>query len=315
MGKQRLSDTSQRKGFSRTSSSANIAPIIFLSLIALILAIGAALALRQYFEARELAVATAVERNECQARADSLVIKLNELDVAFQSLGREHFELGELVNQQRTEINRLKGQILQLAGNQTVAEVRAHVEQLEAQLAEYQEKAQILEKEKNLLVNENERVKSDLSETEEEVLELKLKNQNLTDQIESASVLRVMNVEVITTRPARTGERETDRARRVEKIEVCFTILENILSTPGNRIFYVRITGPNGELVSNGEPETFKLIENQVPYTISKAFDYQNKEIIACMNFMPENSLEKGIYRVTIYGENREIGTQLFELR
>ncbi|MEE4177468.1 MAG: hypothetical protein V2I46_08160 [Bacteroides sp.] len=314
MGKQRLSDTSQRKGFSRTSSSANIAPIVFLSVIALVLAISVALVLRQFFEARELAVATAVERNECQARADSLMVKLNELDAAFQSLSREHSEMENLANQQRIEINRLKGQILQLAGNQTIAEVKAHVEELETQLAEYQEKAQILSEENTQLSSENQRVKNTLALTEEQIIELELKNQSLTNQIESASGLQIMNIEVITTRSARRGERETSRAGRVEKIQTCFTILENILSAPGNRTFYIRITGPGGELLSNGQAETFQLIESQVPYTVSKVFDYQNQQLVACMNFLPQADLEKGIYRVTIYGEKRELGTQLFEL-
>lgn len=315
MGKQRLSDTSQRKGFSRSSSSANIAPIVFLSVVALVLAIAVALALRQYFEARELAVATAVERNECQARADSLLVQLNQLDAAFQSLSREHSELENLANQQRIEINRLKGQILQFVGNQTIDEVKAHVEQLETQLAEYQEKAQILSDENTKLSSENDRVKNTLASTEEQVIELELKNKSLSDQIASASGLRIMNVEVITTRSARSGERETDRARRVEKIEVCFTILENILSSPGSRNFYLRITGPNGELLSNGHPETFKLIESQVPYSASKAFDYKNQQMVACISFVPRDPINKGIYRVTIYGENRELGTQLFELK
>lgn len=315
MGKQRLSDTSQRKGFSRTSSSANIAPIIFLSVIALILAIAAALALRQFFTARELAVATAVERNECQAQSDSLMAKLNELDAAYQSLIREHAELENLTSQQRIEINRLKGQILQFAGTQTLDQVKAHVEQLETQLAEYQEKAQVLSEENTQLTGENERVKNTLELTEEQIIELELKNKSLSDQIESASVLRIMNITVITTRSARSGERETSRAGRVEKIKVCFTILENILSTPGNRTFYIRITGPGGELLSNGPTETFQLIESQVPFSASKGFDYQNQQLVACMNFVPEADLEKGIYRVTIYGENRELGTQLFELK
>ena len=315
MGKQRLSDTSQRKGFSRSSSSANIAPIVFLSVIALILAIAVALVLRQYFEARELAVATAVERNECQARADSLVVKLNQLDADFQSLSREHAELENLANQQRIEINRLKGQILQLAGSQTVDEVKAHVEQLETQLAEFQEKAQLLTEEKTQLSSENEKMKNTLAFSEEQVVEIELKNKSLEDLIDNASALKIMNVEVITTRPARAGERETDRARRVEKIQVCFTILENILSRPGPRNFYVRITDPDGNLLSNGHPETFQLIESQVPYSISKTFDYQNQQMVACMNFVPRDPINKGIYRVTVYSENSELGTQLFELK
>ena len=57
------------------------------------------------------------------------------------------------------------------------------------------------------------------------------------------------------------------------------------------------------------------MIESQVPYSISKTFDYQNQQMVACMNFVPRDPINKGIYRVTVYSENSELGTQLFELK
>lgn len=314
MGKQRLSDASQRKGFSQATRSSNIAPIVFLSGIALVLAIVAALVLREFFQARELAVATAIERNECQERADDLLKQLNDLDAAFQSISREHAELQNLSNQQRNEINRLRAQIRSVAGTQRIDEVKARIEQLELELAEYRNQAEILMDENTQLSGENARVKTTLAMTEEQVLELELQKQGLTNQIESASVLNIMNIEVITTRSARRGERETARAGRVDRIQVCFTILENILANPGNRNFYLRVTGPNGQLLTGGQNQTFELLGNQVPYTATRAFDYKNQQLVACIVYNPTDGLEKGIYRLAIYTEGREVGTQLFEL-
>ncbi len=315
MGKQRLSDASQRKGFSQTARSANIAPIIFLSVIAVVLAIAVALVLREVFQARELALATAIERNECQERADQLLKQLNELESAYESLSRENSDLQHLSNQQQIEINRLRAQIRSVAGTQRIDEVRARIEQLEQELEEYRNQAKVLLEENTQLSSENERVKNTLAFTEEQVVELEVKTQGLTTQIEEASVLSIMNIEVITTRSARRGERETERARRVERIQVCFTILENILANPGNRNFYIRITGPDGQLLNGGPNQTFELLGNQVQYTATRAFEYKNQQQVACIAFNPaEDALDKGIYRVAIYTESREVGTQLFEL-
>ncbi|MBW6497419.1 MAG: hypothetical protein K0B09_03440 [Bacteroidales bacterium] len=315
MGKQRLSDASQRKGFSQTARSANIAPIIFLSVIAVVLAIAVALVLREVFQARELALSTAIERNECQERADQLLKQLNELESAYESLSRENSDLQSLSNQQQIEINRMRAQIRSVAGSQRIDEVRARIEQLEEELAEYQSQAKALLEEKNQLTSENERVKNTLAFTEEQVVELEVKNQGLTTQIQEASVLNIMNIEVITTRSARRGERETERARRVERIQVCFTILENILANPGNRNFYLRITGPNGQLLNGGLNQTFELLGNQVSYTATRAFEYNKQQQVACITYNPpDDLLDKGIYRVAIYAEGREVGTQLFEL-
>jgi len=315
MGKQRLSDASQRKGFSQTARSANIAPIIFLSVIAVVLAIAVALVLREFFQAREHAVATAIERNECQERADQLLKQLNELESAYESLSRENTDLQNLSNQQQIEINRLRAQIRSVAGTQRIDEVRARIEQLEQELEEYRNQAKVLLEENTQLSGENERVKNSLAITEEQVVVLEVKNQGLTGQIEEASVLNIMNIEVITTRSARRGERETERARRVDRIQVCFTILENILASPGNRNFYIRITGPDGQLLNGGQNQTFELLGNQVAYTATRAFEYKNQQQVACIVYNPPNDgLDKGIYRVAIYAEGREVGTQLFEL-
>lgn len=314
MGKQRLSDASQRKGFSKKSRSANIAPIIFLGVISLALAIGLALLLREYFQARDMKEAVIIERNECQQRADQMLIQLNELDAAFASLSQQNTELQQTSEQQRREINRLRAQIRSVAGTHQIEDVKARIEQLEAELAEYQQQAQILLEENTQLSGEQVRIKNSLASAEEQVIELELINKGLSDQVDQASELKIMNIQVVTTRQVRRGEKETTRARRVDKIQVCFTILDNKLSQPGNRNFYVRITDPNNQLLTNSQSGNFNLEGNQVTFTTSRTFDYKNVQLIGCVPFTPATSLEKGIYRVAVFTEGREVGTQMFEL-
>lgn len=315
MGKQRLSDASQRKGFSKTARTANIAPIIFLALLSVILAIAAALVLREYFEARELAAATAIEKAECEQRANELLDKLNALDAAYQGLIRQNADLEQLAARQRNEINRLRAQIQSVAGSQQLDDVKARIEQLEQELASYQTQVNSLSENNANLLSENSQVKVSLTEAQDKIGTLEVNNQNLSQQINKASALKIMNVEVITTQQARSGERLTTRAGRVDRIQVCFTILENILTTPGNKTFFVRVTGPNGRLITNGQSNTFELNGNQVTFTISRAFEYKNEQQIACMVFTPSQKLEKGIYGVAVYAEGRELGTRLFELK
>jgi hypothetical protein len=314
MGKQRLSDPSQRKGFSKKSRSANIAPIIFLGVISLALAVGLALLLRENFQAREMKDAVIIERNECQQRADQMLVQLNELDAAFVSLSAQNTELQQLSEQQRREISRLRAQIRSVAGTQQIEDVKARIEQLELELAEYQQQAQILFEENTQLSGEQARIKNSLASAEEQVVELGLINQGLTNQVEQASELKIINIQVVTTRQVRRGEKETTRANRVDKIQACFTILDNKLAQPGNRDFYVRITGPNNQLLTNRQTGNFNLAGNQMPYTATRAFDYKNAQLIGCIPFTPATKLEKGVYRVAVYTEGREVGTQVFEL-
>ncbi len=315
MGKQRLSDASLRKGFSQTAKSANIAPIVFLSLLSVILAIAAALVLREFFQARELAAATAIENAECEKRATDLLEKLNALDAAYQGLMSQHADLEVLAQRQRSEINRLRAQIRSIAGTQTLDEVKARIEQLEQQLATYQSQVSTLSDDNALLTDEKTKVKGNLEKAEQQIVVLEANNQTLSQRIEKASGLKIINVEPITTRQARSGEQLTSRASRVDRIQVCFTILENLLTPPGNKTFYIRITGPDGQLLTGGQSRTFELLGNQVSFTASRTFEYKNEHLVACMVFRPTQKLEKGIYGVAVYSEGQELGTHLFELK
>lgn len=315
MGKQRLSDASMRKGFSQTARSANIAPIVFLSLLSVILAIAAALVLREFFQARELAASTAIEKAECEKRATDLLDKLNVLDVAYQSLIQQHADLETLAQRQRIEINRLRAQIRSIAGTQPLDEVKERIQQLELQLVSYQSQVGALSENNALMAEENTKVKGSLEKAELQIGVLEASNHTLNQRIEKASGLKILHIEVITTRQARSGEQITNRAARTDRIQVCFTILENLLTPPGSKTFFIRITGPNGQLLTSGQPGTFELNGNQVTFTSSRAFEYKNEHMVACMVFRPTQKLAKGIYGVAVYSEGQEMGTRLFELK
>lgn len=118
----------------------------------------------------------------------------------------------------------------------------------------------------------------------------------------------------------RGGNREsaTDRARRTDRIKVCFTIAENLVIQPGEKNIYVRIARPDNVILTlgAGEAYSFEYQGEMIQYSIKKSINYQNKAIPVCMNWdkILDGSAMSGTYNVSIFFEDQEIGKTSFTL-
>ncbi|HSV88761.1 MAG TPA: hypothetical protein VLH61_08975 [Bacteroidales bacterium] len=309
----------QPQVFPKKKQPSLIAPIVFLSIISVILAIGGAILLRSFFEARQLAASSVMERDEILSRNQELLAQLNELDTAFQNLSDQNTTLQGQVDGYRSEIRQLRSQIRTLSEpleGKSIREVIARIGQLEKELAEYTARLAILESENSRLAGESTLCQDSLAASMAQLNEMSEKNRLLNERIESGSRLVIMNLEVITTRQARRGEVITDRGRRVRRVQVCFTILENLLAVPGQRIFYLRITDPAGNLLTGTESGSFNLTGvGTMQFTGSGAIEYKNAELAACLAHSTREGLVAGIYRADVFAEGRQVGSQLFELK
>lgn len=113
-------------------------------------------------------------------------------------------------------------------------------------------------------------------------------------------------------------ESATDRARRTDRIKVCFTIGENLVIPPGERIVHIRIAGPDNRILSSGTGNAYMFDYQGEPllFTMKQTINYQNRPIPVCLNWdnLPEGSAMTGVYNVAIFFEDQEIGKTSFEL-
>ncbi|HSV77444.1 MAG TPA: hypothetical protein VLH37_10475 [Bacteroidales bacterium] len=319
MDKDMATEKSQPQGFSPKKTSSNIAPIIFLSIIAVVLAIGGALLLRSFFEVRQLAADTVLERDEVLSRNQELLARLSELDESFKNVSAQNATLQQDVEKQRNEIRQLRSQVRTLSEpleGKTVQEVVARIGQLEKELADHIARLLFLEEENKRLAGEGTLCQDSLAASMARLAALSEKNRALNERLESGARLAVMNLEVITTRQARRGESITDRGRRVRRIQVCFTIMENLLAVPGQRIFYLRIVDPAGNLITGPDSGTFNVTgAGQMEFSGSASIEYKNAQLATCITHTLREGLPRGVYKAEVFTEGRQVGSQLFELR
>jgi len=171
------------------------------------------------------------------------------------------------------------------------------------------------------LKEENEKIRQQYSREQNRTRELTRDKEELIEKVNEATVLRAYNVTASTVRITGSGrERDTDKAKRVERVEVCFTLGENKLSEPGPKVIYIQIIRPDGVVVTQkiGEDYSFEYQGGLLEYTAKKEVDYQNKDTFSCMHWNKRSDSEAamlGIYNVKVFTAGEEIGKTSFQLR
>jgi FtsZ-binding cell division protein ZapB len=171
------------------------------------------------------------------------------------------------------------------------------------------------------LRKENSQVKNTLTKERTRAKALEKTNKNLSSKVQLASRLDVSNVNAFGVQVKRdlTGK-ETDRARRTDKVRVCFDLEENVVAKSGNKNIYIRIMAPDGQVLAPGIGEEFKFEFNGVKGYFSDMMkvNYNNSTNNFCLDWAKPNEeyeLLAGVYNIFIYAEDYEMAKLSIELK
>jgi len=115
-------------------------------------------------------------------------------------------------------------------------------------------------------------------------------------------------------------EKTTRDYRKVQKIKICYDVLENPIARNGIQELVICITHPEGFTLAVAESGSGYFISAQddmkMQYTTTADIDYINDEVQTyCTYWAYDNELSPGVYRVEIYHLGYVIGQTTFELK
>jgi len=132
------------------------------------------------------------------------------------------------------------------------------------------------------------------------------------------SILQAVNAVGTGVRGRKSGEEsETDRAKRAEQLKICFDLLESRLVGKGSQTLYLKIIGPGGLTLAQGE-NVFINRENgeESMYTNRFTFDFLNDPSQRfCTYWEQAAEFASGRYKAEVYHKGYLIGTADFELK
>lgn len=155
------------------------------------------------------------------------------------------------------------------------------------------------------LMAENRQIREENQQTQIRADELAQKTTELSNRVEVGAVLKARDVIAV---GLNSKGKENARAKNVEKIRVCFTIIENSLTEKGPRNVYLRVKGPDGIILASSEDNLFASGDGQLVYSAAREVDYQGDDIEMCI-FADTPNTQKGTYELTLYSGGMLIGS------
>lgn len=171
------------------------------------------------------------------------------------------------------------------------------------------------------LRNENKQVRNTLNKERSKAKELQKTNENLNSKVQLASRLDVSGISVFGVHVKRdmTGK-ETDRARRADKLRICFTLDENRVAKMEKKTLYLRVIAPDGVILTDGasEESRFEINGGKSYFSDKKVVDYDRNAKEYCMDWAKPNEdyeMLPGTYQLFLYAEDYEMAAVSYDLK
>jgi hypothetical protein len=260
--------------------------------------------------------ATVAHNTELQSELDSLLNEHNKIKSEYGELSGQLAEKDSIILVNAGEIQRL------IAVQGDYKRTKKKLELLRNITQGYVSQLDSLYKVNQALTDENLRIKKDFSNERQINTELSKDKAALNEKVTMASMLKAYNIKSSTVklRSSGTKEVETDKAKRIGRVNICFTLSENKIATSGQKTIYVRIARPDNVIVCEGKDDkySFEFQGQKIQYSMKKEINYDNKAQEICLSWTKKDEKTPamaGKYNVALFVDGYEIGQSQFELK
>jgi myosin heavy subunit len=157
------------------------------------------------------------------------------------------------------------------------------------------------------LMDENNRVRSELEITNQQNMALASSNMTLSEKVAIASQLNATNISLT---PLNKKGKNNKNMKKARSLLVSFNIARNVTAANGTREIFIRITTPMGEALNGGG--TFNYEDRQLAYSIKRSIDYSGEETSVTGMWPVNETLSGGSYNVSIFADGNMIGSRNF---
>jgi len=143
-----------------------------------------------------------------------------------------------------------------------------------------------------------------------------VQNIELADVVESAAVLNTNSLKVSGVIERNSGKQiPTERARRSDKIRICFTVAKNKLIKAGDKELFVQVIDPKNNIL--GENEQVVFGEESLNYSLISKFNYENESLPICEYIakVGKENFEKGMYKINVFNGRELVSSSQFTMR
>lgn len=243
--------------------------------------------------------AVETEYNAALVRLDELVSKNAQMD--------------SMLNDRDSEVARLKRQIDGIVKDKNASaadlgRAKRLIATLNSKVKTYEERIAELEQQNTELTESN------VSLTRERDTAV-TQNVALSQKVKLGGVLHASNIRMTPIDLRRGGKkiRETEKASKVDVLRINFDIDENRIAESGRKEIFLRIAGPDGNVLSNaayGSGVTTAADGQSLNYTLLKQIELIKNQPVrdVIVDWNQESDYTRGAYNIQLFHEGYKIG-------
>jgi len=249
-----------------------------------------------------------VEKEKIKADLDDMQIMYEEAKNTLSSNNEE-------LDQARQTILDLQDQVSKMELSfEMVKKYRAEVMKLRREKRELFTLADSLDKLNQQLVLERNRAQGDLADYKKQNGDLTAKNQKVSKSLLEAMKLSAVDVKAHGVHVKGNGKiEEVAKAKKADKVRVCFKFARNMLADAGERTVYTIVKDPKGNVVGKSTT-TFPYRGENLNFSASRTIYFENKTLDVCMFVKKKAEMPVGKYLAYVYVDGDQIGDTAFFL-
>jgi hypothetical protein len=135
-------------------------------------------------------------------------------------------------------------------------------------------------------------------------------NEDLNKSLERGALLTANSFEAKSFTKILGKKQATNKAKKVNQIEVCFTLAENALTEQGEKEIFIQIVNPQNNVVADKGAISFG--NSSLIYSSKKLVNYHNEVLDICVDIEAdpdERPLTEGTYFINIFNKERKLGS------
>lgn len=254
------------------------------------------------------------EKSDIQSSFDASLARLDSMATVNTGLNSQltekNSEIAKVKSEIRGILSKKNATAAELSRAKTlIAQLNDKISVLEQDVARLTEENQTLSNDKVVLIQEKEKLTTDLATTTEV-------KQNLEKKVDVASTLNASNIAITPIDVRKSGkEKVSTTAKRVDKLLVSFDVT-NRIAQPGSTDVYVLVIAPDGSAITSSA-ETFTTREDgNKTYTAKLPVEIETaKKKNVEFAFAPGTKFQQGSYKIMIYQNGFLIGESIRELK
>jgi ABC-type transporter Mla subunit MlaD len=287
--------------------------VIFISLIAALVAVSAFLVWMNYqqrTEMKEMVEIMEFEKEQLEEEYEELAIQFD----GYQTTAIQNDSLVELLSQEKQRVQDLLEElrITKVTNARRITELKNELATVRKVMVEYVHQIDSLDRLNKHLATENQQVKQQYQEVARQAKQLEEEKTQLAEVVSRASMLEISNFHMTLLNKR---DRKTTIYSQIQKLQFDYTIGRNITNTPGMKTLYLRLTRPDGEVMQKNMNDVFEFENSEIAYSVSKTFEYEGEEISGAMYWVVEEILQVGVYNADFFVDGELIGSFPFQIK